>query len=216
MKDDRGREHRQRCGARARHGGRCRTWPITGKKRCRIHGGKLPGNRPGTKVPVGPAHAARDRKQALYRLLGLSWPHGSRHSLERTVDLRERAMADLDATIAAVAAANGTATPGQALARVGSSAPTVRGQLGDAMLEALTRLREIVANPVDQDMLTYEPRKARLIGDMALGVLKLGLQVRESDASVRRDEALAALLEEIAAERAERNPRIGVLVPNDG
>jgi len=41
----------KRCGARTRSGKPCRLWPLHGKTRCKLHGGKSPG------APKGNAHA---------------------------------------------------------------------------------------------------------------------------------------------------------------
>jgi hypothetical protein len=78
---------------------------------------------------------------------------------------------------------------------------TAPALLGRGVLAGLRRLQEIVDTPITEEMMVHDPKRARLIGDMALGIVKLGLQAREGEASVRRDQALAALLEEIAAER---------------
>ena len=37
-----------RCGAKTRSGGPCQSWPVTGKRRCRMHGGA-----PGSGAPSG-------------------------------------------------------------------------------------------------------------------------------------------------------------------
>jgi hypothetical protein len=45
------------CGARTRHGCPCRKWPMTGRKRCRLHGGCATG----PKTPEGRARIAQAR-----------------------------------------------------------------------------------------------------------------------------------------------------------
>ena len=93
-----------------------------------------------------------------------------------------------------------------AVIRENKDLPTnpIRGRLSEAMELALTRLQQLISPDVDEELMRYEPKMARLIGDMSLGIMKLGLQARESDASVRRDQALASLLEEIHQERAAK------------
>ena len=71
---------------------------------------------------------------------------------------------------------------------------TAPALLGRGVLAGLHRLEEILAVPVTETMMREDPKQARLIGDMALGIVKLGLRAREGDVGVRRDQALAALL----------------------
>lgn len=37
--------HEERCGARGRLGGACRRWPLAGRSRCALHGGRSTGPR---------------------------------------------------------------------------------------------------------------------------------------------------------------------------
>jgi len=83
-----------------------------------------------------------------------------------------------------------------------SADDTPAALLGRGVLAGLRRLEEIVSVPVDEAMMREQPKVARLIGDIALGVAKLGLRVQEGAMRGQRDADLAALLEEIAAERA--------------
>jgi hypothetical protein len=63
-------------------------------------------------------------------------------------------------------------------------------------LESARQLLRIVSQPLDFDNL----RQLRLIGDMALGTLKLNVRVAEDKFRAKKDGALAQLLAEIAEE----------------
>ena len=59
--------------------------------------------------------------------------------------------------------------------------------LGRAVLAGLRRLEEIVSVPVDEATMREQPKMARLIGDTALGVVKLGLRAQEGAMRGQRD-----------------------------
>lgn len=52
---------RERCGAKTRYGGTCKSWPIKGSKRCRMHGG---GAKKGADVPVFKGYTTARRRKA--------------------------------------------------------------------------------------------------------------------------------------------------------
>lgn len=83
-----------------------------------------------------------------------------------------------------------------------SADDTPAALLGRAVLAGLRRLEEIVSVPVDEATMREQPKMARLIGDTALGVVKLGLRAQEGAMRGQRDADLAALLAEIQANKA--------------
>ena len=70
--------------------------------------------------------------------------------------------------------------------------------LGMTSREGLLRLYELLRRPLDAEDLKAQ----RLVGDMALGVNRLLMRAAEGEFRARRDDALARVLEQIAAERA--------------
>jgi hypothetical protein len=65
----------------------------------------------------------------------------------------------------------------------------------------LSRLEEVLSVRVDEEMIREHRKMARLIGDIALGLTKLGPRAPEGAVRSQRDAALAELLAEIQAEK---------------
>src|SRR5579872_4819955 len=63
------------CGARTRRGGRCRRYPLAGKRRCALHGGHSTGPR-NWRASVGAMVEGRKRKIELLHRMGLRAPGG--------------------------------------------------------------------------------------------------------------------------------------------
>ena len=176
---------------------------MTGKKRCRLHGGKLSGWQPHWTVNVGPAHKARDQRQALYKSLGLRWPGGGARGPKKThsaiwkakrivTEAKENLSMALPEIVALASDDRPLTelTPSEALARVA--------------WKGLERLDEILSIPLPTDDL-IEIRENiklwRMVGDMAVAANRLLAQVGEGGARVQRDNQLAMLLAEIRRDK---------------
>jgi len=136
--------------------------------------------------------AGRKHLIELRHALGLSAPGGRPRKLRAVRDLQRMAQQQLRSAIV------------QTEARLPAVAAddSWDALLGRGALAGLHRLAEIVSIPVDEATMRQHPQIARLIGDMARAVTKLGLRAQECAMSGRRDAALAALLAEIQADKA--------------
>ena len=185
------------CGARTRNGDRCRRHPLAGKRRCRLHGGCSTGPRD-WRASVAAMAAGRKRLIELRHALGLKAPGGRPRKFGAVRDLQRIAQQQLRSAIVA------------AKSRIPAVPDDFRAALlARVAMAGLHRLEEIVSLPVDEAVMREHPAVARLVGDMALAVTKLGLRAQEGATRGQRDATLAALLAEIKAEKARdgRAPR---------
>jgi hypothetical protein len=178
---------KSRCGAQAHHGGRCRAYPLPGKRRCRMHGGRLTGGYRG--APIEPMQRGRAIWLARLHAQGLRPPGGPRRKIGTVRTMVERAVAVIEGALVEVADA-----PPKPLEEM--SAPEL---LRETARQGLLRLREIVSQPLDlQDL-----KQQRLVGDMAVATCRLFMRAAEGELQARRrDGDLSALMTRINADRA--------------
>src|SRR6266567_318785 len=86
------------CGARTRRGGRCRRHALTGKRRCRLHGGCSTGPRD-WRPSVAAMVAGRKRYIERRHALGLPAPGGRLPTLAKWCRQMEQAIVIADAAI---------------------------------------------------------------------------------------------------------------------
>ena len=136
--------------------------------------------------------AGRKRLIELRHALGLKAPGGRPRKLKTVQGLRRTAqqqlrpaVVDAEARLSAFTADD----PYLALPR-------------RVALTGLHRLEEILSIPVDETIMREHPQVARLVGDMARAVIKLGLRAQAGASRGQRDADLAALLAEIQADKA--------------
>jgi hypothetical protein len=178
------------CGARTRKGRRCRRHALAGKRRCRLHGGLSTGPRDWRPSVVAMV-AGRKRYIELRHAFGLKAPGGRPRKLRAARDVQRMAQQQLRSAIVAAE----------------SRIPAVPDDFRAALLARLAmtglhRLEEIVSLPVDEAVMREHPAVARLVGDIARAVTKLGLRAPEGATRGQRDADLAALLAEIQADKA--------------
>ena len=192
-----------RCGARKRLGrGLCGSWPLKGKKRCRLHGGNNPG---GPTHIIGPKwRLVVTTKQKLYKSLGIPWYGGRPRKAARIGGAIAMAKEILQQEIGKLEAKN-PLLPEIMQKPVGElSAPEA---LARASLSGLQQLVRIIEQPLDlraepdDIVMPHELKMQRLIGDMAFGANRLFARVAEGELRGRQADALGKLLAEIATAR---------------
>jgi hypothetical protein len=175
------------CGARTRNGGRCRRYPVAGKRRCRLHGGKSTGPR---EWVTNVRAMAQGRAQYVERrhAMGLKAPGGRPRKLRHVLSDQERAMTAIDKMRGELAE----------LEDVGALA----GKLRVAGNLALDRMTEFCAVALTEEKMEQQPKLARLVQDASSTVLKIIARAGEVEMRARGDEALTAMLERLEAEGA--------------
>lgn len=180
---------RQYCGARTRQGGRCRLWPLPGKRRCRLHGGRVPGgSRPGER-DMRKLWARAAMKRAFLHTLGLKWYGGRPRKRHVVLAMAEEAKGLLEPL---VEEARGRGAGELAMKPLEEM--TLPEVAGLASLEGVRQLYRIISQPLDFD----DPKQMRLVGDMSLGINRLFLRAAESE---RQGDVLGRLLALIEADK---------------
>lgn len=182
------------CNARNRSGGRCRRYPLAGKRRCALHGGLSTGPRD-WRPNVAAMVNGRKKYIEHCHALGLKAPGGRPRKLGKVATMVERAKTALIEQSAELRAA----MPSDVMLRAVETL-TPAEALGRSALSGLYQLIRIVEQPID----LADLKQQRLIADIALGTTKLFARAAEGEFRARRDDAVMQLIEKLAAEREGR------------
>ncbi|MDE2103646.1 MAG: hypothetical protein KGL39_40785 [Patescibacteria group bacterium] len=185
----------QLCGARTKHGRRCRQAIAPGKRRCKYHGGRMvpwPKGKRRSAADMSRTWEGRARAQARRKAQGLPW-YGKRTPGKLEAQAMAEVAKEVIETFLADLPAPGEAAPGAMTLGQLSTEVNRHGLL--ACLDMVQR---------------YDPdgdiKDRRLIVEITGMVTRANVRLAEGEFRARRDDVIGRLIAELAAERQEAKP----------